>query len=66
MICVVAEMHALGVSTRKVGKVLERMRPDRLSKDAVSCICAALDAEVADLKSRQLPAMRLREWLFLH
>ena len=51
-------MYALGVSTRKVGKVLERMGADRLSKDAVSRICAALDAEVAELRSRQLPPMR--------
>ena len=51
-------MYALGVSTRKVGRVLERMGADRLSKDAVSRICAALDAEVAELGSRQLPGMR--------
>lgn len=41
-----------------MGKVLERMGADRLSKDAVSRICAALDAEVAELRSRQLPPMR--------
>ncbi len=35
------------------------MGADRLSKDAVSRICAALDAEVAELRSRQLPPMRL-------
>ena len=58
VICAVAETCALGVSTRKVGKVLERMGADRLSKDAVSRICAALDAEVAELRSRQLPPMR--------
>lgn len=58
VICTVAEMYALGVSTRKVGKVLERMSADRLSKDAVSRICTALDAEVAELRSRQLPPMR--------
>mgnify|MGYP000597482023 CR=1 FL=1 len=58
VICAVAEMYALGVSTRKVGRVLERMGADRLSKDAVSRICAALDAEVAELRSRQLPPMR--------
>lgn len=58
VICAVAEMYALGVSTRKVGRVLERMGADRLSKDAVSRISAALDAEVAELRSRQLPGMR--------
>ena len=58
-ICAAAEMHALGASTRRVGRVLERMGADRLSKDAVSRICAALDAEVAELGSRQPPGMRL-------
>lgn len=58
VICAVAETCALGVSTRKVGRVLERMGADRLSKGAVSRICAALDAEVAELRSRQLPGMR--------
>lgn len=58
-VCAVAEMYALGVPARKVGRVLERMGADRLSKDAVSPICAALDAEVAELRSRQLPGMRL-------
>ena len=58
VICAVAETCALGVSTRKVGRVLERMGADRLSKDAVSRICAALDAEVAELRSRQLPGTR--------
>lgn len=61
VICAVAEMYALGVSTRKVGRVLERMGADRLSKDAVSRICAAPGAEVAELRTRQLPGIR-----FLH
>lgn len=61
VICAVAEMYALGVSTRKVGCVLERMGADRLSKDAVSRICAAPGAEVAELRTRQLPGIR-----FLH
>ena len=60
VICAAAETCALGVSTRKVGKVLERMGADRLSKDAVSRIRAALDAEVADLRSRLL--MCNRKW----
>lgn len=58
VICAVAETCALGASTRKVGRVLERMGADRLPEDAVSRICAALDAEVAELGSRQLPGMR--------
>ena len=49
VICAIAEMYSLGVSTRKVGRVLELMGAGQLSKDAVSRICAALDAEVAEL-----------------
>lgn len=60
-ICDVAEMYTLGVSTRKVGRILERMGADRLSKDAVSRICAAPGAEVKELRTRQLPGIR-----FLH
>lgn len=58
-VCAVAETRALGASTRKVGRVLERMGADRLSRDAASRICAALDAEVAGLRPRRLPPMRL-------
>ena len=58
VICAVAEMCALGVSTRKVGRVLERMGADRLSKDAVSRICSALDAEVAELVHGQADVLQ--------
>lgn len=53
-----SEMFALGVSTRKVGKVLERMGAARLSKDRVSRICSELDAEVSELRSRDLSGLR--------
>ena len=55
VICAASEMCALGVSTRKVGRALERMGAAGLSKDRVSRICAELDAEVAALRSRDLP-----------
>ncbi|OUO58008.1 transposase, partial [Olsenella sp. An270] len=58
-VCAAAETRALGASTRKVGRVLERMGADRLSRDAASRICAALDAEAAGLRPRRLPPMRL-------
>lgn len=47
--CPASEMFALGVSTHKAGKVLEKMGPARLSKDRVSRICSELDAEVSEL-----------------
>ena len=46
VICAASEMFALGVSTRKVGKALEKMGAARLSEDPVSRICSGLDAEV--------------------
>ena len=58
VICAASEMYALGVSTRKVGRALERMGAAGLSKDRVSRICAELDAEVSALRSRDLPAQR--------
>ena len=58
VICAASEAYALGVSTRKVGRVLERMGAASLSKDRVSRICAELDAEVAALRARDLPGRR--------
>lgn len=58
VICAASEMYALGVSTRKVGRALEGMGAANLSEDRVSRICAELDAEVAALRGRGLPAQR--------
>ena len=58
LICAASEMFALGESTRKVGKVLEKMRGARLSKDRVGLICSELSAEVFELGAR--PAGRCR------
>ncbi len=51
-------MFAPGVSTRKVGKALEKMGAARLSEDRVSRICSGLDAEVSELRGRDLPGRR--------
>lgn len=58
VICAASEMFALGVSTRKVGKVPEKMGAARLSKDRVSRICFELDAEVSELRGRDLSGQR--------
>lgn len=58
VICAASEMFALGVSTRKVGKDLEKMGAARLSKDRVSRICSELDAEVSELRRRDLSGQR--------
>ena len=49
----VAEMHANGVSTRKVERIAQRMRIDRLSSSQAGRICKRLDAEVAALRARE-------------
>lgn len=58
VICAASEMFAPGVSTRKVGKVLEKMGAARLSEDRVSRICFELDAEVSELRGRDLSGRR--------
>ena len=49
----VAEMYATGVSTRKVERVAAKLGIERLSASQVSRICERLDAEVAELRSRE-------------
>lgn len=58
VICAASEMFAPSVSTRKVGKVLEKMGAARLSEDRVSRICFELDAEVSELRGRDLEGVR--------
>lgn len=50
----VAESWANGVSTRKMERIARKMGIERLSKDQVSAMCRSLDAEVAELASRDL------------
>ena len=49
----VAEMYATGVSTRKVERIAAKLGIERLSASQVSRICERLDAEVAELRSRE-------------
>ncbi len=58
VICAASEMFAMGVSTRKVGKVLEKVGAARLSEDRVSRICFELDAEVSEPRGRDLSGRR--------
>lgn len=59
IVAAVGEMYATGTSTRKVQKVAAAMGVERLSKDQVSAICEHLDAEVEELVSRPLGALRM-------
>ena len=58
VICAASEMFAPGVSTRKVGKALEKVGAARLSEGRVSRICFELDAEVSELRGRDLSGRR--------
>lgn len=49
-----AEMYFMGVSTRKVKHVLEKMGGFELSASAVSCVAAELDEKLAAFRQRRL------------
>ncbi len=53
---VVATCYLLGVSTRRMEKVVEPLGITRLSKSQVSTMAAELDAQVADFRTRPLDA----------
>jgi putative transposase len=53
---VVATCYLLGVSTRRMEKLVESLGITRLSKSQVSTMAAELDAHVADFRSRPLDA----------
>ena len=49
-----AEMYFMGVSTRKVKKVLEKMGGFELSASTVSCIAQELDEKLTEFRERRL------------
>jgi len=53
---VVATCYLLGVSTRRMEKLVETLGINRLSKSQVSVMAKDLDAHVADFRSRPLDA----------
>ena len=55
----VAEMYATGTSTRKVQRIAEKLGISRLSKDQVSAIAKDLDADIAELKGRNVHGVQL-------
>ena len=57
-----AEMYFMGVSTRKVKQVLERMGGFSLSASTVSCVAQELDERLAEFRDRRLDA---NEWPYL-
>lgn len=55
----VAEMYATGTSTRKVQRIAEKLGISRLSKGQVSAIAKDLDADIAELKGRDVHGVQL-------
>jgi len=51
-----AEMYFMGVSTRKVKRVLEKMGGFELSASTVSCVASELDDKLTEFRSRRLDA----------
>jgi putative transposase len=49
-----AEMYFMGVSTRKVKNVLEKMGGFELSASTVSCVASELDEKLAEFRNRRL------------
>ena len=57
-----AEMYFMGVSTRKVKHVLEKMGGFELSAATVSCVAQELDEKLAEFRQRRLNE---QEWVYL-
>lgn len=51
-----AEMYFMGVSTRKVKRVLEKMGGFALSASTVSCVASELDEKLSEFRNRRLDA----------
>jgi len=49
-----AEMYFMGVSTRKVARVLEKMGGFALSASTVSCVASELDEQLVEFRERRL------------
>ncbi|HOZ50023.1 MAG TPA: IS256 family transposase [Candidatus Hydrogenedentes bacterium] len=57
-----AEMYFMGVSTRKVKKVLEKMGGFELSASTVSCVAQELDEKLTEFRQRRLDD---HAWVYL-
>ena len=62
LVAVVQEAYVNGVSTRKVDRVVEQLGV-RMTKDQVSRLCRALDAQVAAFRERPLEGAYPYLWL---
>ena len=62
MASAICDMWAAGISTRKVERVAAEMGCASMSRSRVSRLCAPLDAEVSEMRSRDLSGS---EWPYL-
>ena len=63
IVAVVLEAYVNGVSTRKVDRLVEQLGIQGMSKDRVSALCRALDAQVAAFRERELEGEYPYLWL---
>lgn len=63
IVAVVLEAYVNGVSTRKVDRLVEQLGIAGMTKDRVSALCRALDAQVAVFRERDLEGAYPYLWL---
>jgi putative transposase len=63
IVAVVLEAYDNGVSTRKVDRLVEQLGIDGMTKDRVSALCRALDAQVEAFRGRPLEGAYVYLWL---
>lgn len=61
----ILEMYLQGVSTRKVEQITGKLSGQKISKDAVSRICARFDEVFAEWRGRRLDSERSYPYLYL-
>jgi transposase-like protein len=61
----ILEMYLQGVSTRKVEQITGKLSGQKISKDAVSRICARFDEVFSEWRERQLDKSRSYPYLYL-
>jgi transposase-like protein len=63
IVAVVLEAYVNGVSTRKVDRLVEQLGVEGMTKDRVSALCRALDAQVQAFRCRPLEGAYPYLWL---
>jgi transposase-like protein len=61
----ILEMYLQGVSTRKVEQITGKLSGQKISKDAVSRICARFEGVFAEWRTRRIDSNRSYPYLYL-